>query len=59
MEKMLNIDDVADILDISRSTFNRIRGRGGGPKEVRLGKQVRFREEDVWDWLEEKRNNNG
>lgn len=54
-ERYLTIDDVADILQIPKSTLykytarNTVRTRLRG---IRIGRSLRFRMSDVNDWLE-------
>lgn len=54
-DELLSIDQLADLLGVSRSTVNRYRADGHAPKETRLpgGKTVRFRRSEVIAWLEE------
>jgi predicted DNA-binding transcriptional regulator AlpA len=57
MERLLTGDDVAEIIGVSRDRFDIIRRAGKGPKEVRLGhRTLRFRPQDVDDWLVERQN---
>lgn len=42
---------VADVLDVSLATLARWRARGIGPKYLRFGGTVRYREEDLREFL--------
>jgi hypothetical protein len=39
---------------ISPRTFQRWRQRGAGPKFVRVGNQIRYRRQDLDQWLEDR-----
>ena len=45
--------DLADFLGLPETTLRQWRHKGYGPRFVRLGKHVRYRPEDVRDWLDE------
>ncbi len=49
---MLSPQEVADRLGIPVGSFYRWRQHGKGPKGYRLGRHIRFRVEDVDQWLE-------
>lgn len=52
MGQLLTTEQVADLLQMSPHTVKVYRHRGDGPAFVRLGKQARYRLEDVEAWLE-------
>ena len=52
MEKLLTAPEVAEQCGMTVDAFQRMRHRGDGPVEIRLGhRTLRFRPEDVRDWL--------
>ena len=51
--KLLNEQTVADILGISVSTVRRMRHQSTGPKATRIGSLVRYRLEDVQQFIRE------
>ncbi|WP_390895578.1 helix-turn-helix transcriptional regulator [Stieleria tagensis] len=48
---MLSIDRVAELLDCSRRTIQRLADAGNMPLPVRFGRLVRWRENDINDWI--------
>ena len=46
------VNEVAAKLQLSKATLNRWRVTGEGPKFLKLGGAIRYRETDVNDWLE-------
>ena len=53
--RLLRPDELASLLGIPLATIYRWRRRGDGPCGIRLGRQVRYRREDVERWLDEQR----
>jgi len=53
--KLLRQKDVAVMLDVSGSWLEQIRLRGGGPAFCKIGKNVRYRIEDVKEWINAQR----
>lgn len=51
IERLLSIDDLAELLGVPVWTVRRWRAHGTGPKGIRVGKYVRYRPEDVRAWL--------
>ncbi len=51
---MLRTEQAALILDVTKSTLESWRCRGGGPPFVRYGREVRYREEDLSRFIESK-----
>jgi len=45
------VEEVANKLQLSKATLNRWRGTGEGPKFLKLGGAIRYRQEDVQDWM--------
>lgn len=50
--RLLNNDDTADQLGISRRTLPVWRVQGKGPKFIKIGKLVRYDESEVTAWIE-------
>jgi predicted DNA-binding transcriptional regulator AlpA len=53
MDLLLNQRQAAHILRLSVRTLERHRVAGTGPRFVRLGRLVRYREADLADWVRE------
>jgi excisionase family DNA binding protein len=51
-EWLLSPEDVAAILGVPKSTLYAWRYRGEGPPSLRVGKHIRYRREDVREWIE-------
>lgn len=49
---------VAEILDTSTKTLERLRANGSGPEFVRVGRRVLYPEDAVEAWLASKRSSN-
>ncbi len=54
MEKLLSVEELADLLDIPKGTLYQWRHRGEGPPGARVGRFVRYDPEDVRAWLKER-----
>ena len=52
MPKLATTQDVADYLSTTPAALAQWRYRGTGPKFVKVGRHVRYRWEDVTDWLD-------
>jgi predicted DNA-binding transcriptional regulator AlpA len=52
MKPLLNEHDVAQLLGVSVRTLQRQRVRGDGPRYVKLGKRVLYREQDIEAYVE-------
>ena len=51
-DALMTIDQLADFLSVARKTIYQWRYRGEGPPGFRLaGGQVRYRQDDVIEWL--------
>lgn len=53
-EALLDIADLCDLLDVSRTALYSLRNSGDGPPFIRIGNRVRFRPQDVNAWLSER-----
>lgn len=53
--KLMTIEEVSDYLRVSVDTLYHWRVRGYGPTGIRVGKHVRYRVEDVENWVEKQR----
>lgn len=51
MERLINADELAEILGVSSRTVDTWRAGGEGPDYIKVGAQVRYRPLDVEDWL--------
>jgi excisionase family DNA binding protein len=54
-ERLLSIADVADLLGVSRWTLYGWRCRREGPPGLKIGGRVRYRPDDLEQWIEEHR----
>ena len=55
MDKLLKIADVAELLNVPVATVYRWRHERTGPRAYKIGKHLRYRLEDVLDWLDSQR----
>jgi len=53
VERLMSIDDVAQMLGIPVRTLYWWRTTGKGPRGIRVGRWVRYRRADVEAWLEQ------
>ena len=53
VQRLLDQNDVAEILHISPKTLEYYRYKGMGPRFVKLGKLIRYKESDVFDYIEQ------
>ena len=51
---MLSPDDLANLLGIPIGTVYQWRLRGTGPRGYRVGRHVRYSQEDINRWLEQR-----
>lgn len=49
--ELMTVGQVSAYLQIPVSTLYRWRSRGGGPTGFRLGRHLRYRPEDIHEWL--------
>jgi excisionase family DNA binding protein len=54
-DRLLTPDEVAVFLGVPLRTIYRWRSRGDGPRGYRVGRHVRYRVDDIEDWLEDHR----
>lgn len=52
METLIDKKKVAELLNISVKTLDLRLAKGTGPKALRLGRLVRFKESEVQDFIE-------
>jgi excisionase family DNA binding protein len=52
-KKLLTIDDLADCLGVPKGTLYQWRTKGYGPTGIRVGKYVRYRPDDVENWIDQ------
>jgi excisionase family DNA binding protein len=52
---LLSARELADQLGVPLSTVHYWRSQGLAPRGFKVGKELRFREDDVVEWLERKR----
>lgn len=51
IERLLNVDEVADRLSVSVRTVYNFRDSGFMPPSIKLGGAVRWRERDIQEWI--------
>jgi excisionase family DNA binding protein len=51
-EQLMSTEDLSAFLGVPVKTIYQWRTRGDGPRGYRVGKHVRYRREDVEQWLE-------
>ena len=51
-ERLWSVDDVSAYLAVSIATLYRWRCTGYGPKSLRVGRYIRYRQGDVLSWLD-------
>jgi excisionase family DNA binding protein len=49
--KLKDTTELADTLGVSKSFLDQARLKGNGPQFVKLGRSIRYRDEDVTAWL--------
>ena len=54
MERLLSVDELALYLGKPKATLYGWRYRGEGPRAVRIGRELRFRESDIQAWLDQR-----
>jgi excisionase family DNA binding protein len=54
--RLVTPKEAAELLKVSVSWLAKARVRGEGPPYIRIGRSVRYREEDLIDWLKQRRN---
>ncbi len=48
---LLTIEEVSQLIGLSVRQIHRLKSLGGFPKEVRIGGSVRFRRQDIEEWV--------
>lgn len=51
MSKVLTEQEAAPQVGLAVSTLQKLRVNGGGPRFLKLGRSVRYREDDLTEWL--------
>lgn len=51
-KSFLTTDEAADYVGLQKSTLEAWRCRGGGPRFVKMGRAVRYRQADLDAWIE-------
>lgn len=49
--EVLTTREAAELLNLTRHTLEQYRWKGIGPKFLKLGHRVRYRESDLWAWV--------
>lgn len=49
--ELINVSELADLLSLSVRTVWRLNSAGRLPKPVRLGRSVKWRKNEIIDWL--------
>jgi excisionase family DNA binding protein len=52
VSRLLTVSEAAHALGVSISTLNKLRVQGGGPRFVRIGSSVRYRQSDLAEYVE-------
>jgi len=52
-KKLMTVKDAAIYLNLSTSTLNKWRVSGNGPAFLKLGRVIRYREEDLRSYIEQ------
>ena len=52
LDRLMDLDTVADYIGISKQTLYKWRVSGKGPRAIKVGKHLRFRRRDVETWLD-------
>jgi excisionase family DNA binding protein len=52
MDRLLAVEDVAELLGVPKTTLYRWRYLGSGPRGITVGRHVRYRAIDVEHWVD-------
>ncbi len=52
VRRLLSVDEVAEVLGVPVKTLYQWRHKGVGPLGLRIGRHLRYRAADVWEWIE-------
>ncbi|MGH2719700.1 MAG: helix-turn-helix transcriptional regulator [Actinomycetota bacterium] len=55
LERLLSVDELAELLGVPVNTVYRWRYRGEGPQAIPVGRYLRFDPADVSRWLEKRK----
>jgi excisionase family DNA binding protein len=58
-DRLVNVQELADYLGVPVATLYQWRYRGEGPPGFRVGRHVRYRWQDIQDWVEHQLQNAG
>ncbi|MCC5972300.1 MAG: helix-turn-helix domain-containing protein [Pararhodobacter sp.] len=50
-ETILNKGQAADLIGVSERTLSRLHAEGSGPPRIRIGRQVRYLQSSIYEWL--------
>jgi excisionase family DNA binding protein len=51
MSHVMNEHEAAPVVGLAVATLQKLRVKGGGPRFVKLGRSVRYRQSDLEEWL--------
>lgn len=52
MNTLITTNQAANMLCLSEMTLRKWRWEGKGPRFIKLGRKVAYRQEDLYDWVE-------
>jgi excisionase family DNA binding protein len=52
MNTLITTNQAANMLCLSEMTLRKWRWEGKGPRFIKLGRKVAYRQEDLYDWIE-------
>lgn len=52
IKKLWSVEDLADYLGVPVKTLYDWRHRGYGPRSRRIGRYIRYKPQDVFDWFD-------
>jgi excisionase family DNA binding protein len=52
LERLITVEEAADLLRCSVDSLNKWRGKGDGPTFVRVGRRVKYRRSDLLTYVE-------
>jgi len=50
--RLLDVEEAAEYLGLSKSTLNKWRCHGGGPQFIKMGRAIRYRISDLDDFVD-------
>lgn len=57
VERLLTPDEVSAVLRVPVGTLHQWRSRGIGPSGIRIGRHLRYREDELAQWIEARAQN--